>query len=90
MASQYEKRKAKTIVRDTGEGAEKPEDIVWTGQAFDIVFDREARRYMKVTVNYNAETNQAEVLEVKSVADSQPVAVQKMQELFTKKILGVK
>lgn len=80
MATQYEKRKLKEM------GPQPNLDRV----GYDVVWDDKLHKYMKVVIEYCIVTGEAQVKEVEAIADSQPLANYRMQEIFAKKILGIK
>ena len=75
-------RKVKEKIVDTVEPS-------WTGIGYDIFLDPDTRTYYRVDIEYDKNSGQARVKEISPVADSQPVATRKMNELFTRKVLGL-
>lgn len=85
MSSQYEKRKAKE--KKVLEPAREP---TYDRVAFDVYKDEKTRKYMKVTLEYDLESGIGRVRDVKVIADSQPLAVMKMNESIARKIFNIK
>lgn len=89
MATQYEKRKQK--VKEKTEGASQevvsPPEPNWTGEAFDVFFDEERKKFVRVKVQYDKDSGRAEVVALEDIADNQPVAIKKMTEIFSRKVL---
>lgn len=93
MSSQYEKRKNKdkkpeATIEHPVEDAVNPEPVL-TAIAYDVFYDNEIRKYVRVSVSYDLASGMAKVTSTKEIADSQPVSINKMKELFAKKILKV-
>jgi hypothetical protein len=84
MASQFEKRKAK---------ASEPEkeivkvDPVYDRTAYDVFWDDEQRKFVRVILEYDLLSGKGRVKETKAIADSQPVAIYKMGEAMNRKVL---
>lgn len=90
MASQYEKRKAKAIKESVSQIAEAVEAVPnFDRQAYDVFYDNTTRSYIRVMIDYDSVTGAAKVRETKKLSDSQPLAIQKMNEMFVRKILGI-
>lgn len=84
MSSQFEKRKIKNKIKDI----EDVQSLVeFDGEALDIIYDNEQHKFIQIVVLYNLETGLAKVSKVEAVADSQPVAIHKIQKHFVDKIL---
>lgn len=85
MSNQYEKRKAKATVQDLERAVEYAE-MKFERTSYDVFYDPTKRKYVRIAVEYDLETKVARVKEIKQLADSQPMAIKKMVELFTAKI----
>lgn len=81
MATQYEKRKIKTIKESDDE------PVNYDSIGYDIFYDDDIKKYVRVNIEYDSKTGAARVKDRKEIGDSQPVATRKMSELFTRKIL---
>ncbi len=95
MANQYEKRKSKTnkTVPLSEAVVEKTGDVVipvYDRTGHDVYFDDAKRKFIRVDIEYDSTTGSARVKNTVELADSQPVATYKMQELLARKILGIK
>lgn len=84
MASQYEKRKAK----EKDEALQPDiESLPLDRTAYDVYWDDEQRKFVRVILEYNLTSRQGRVKETKAIADSQPVAIYKMGEAMNRKVL---
>lgn len=81
MPSQLEKRKAKEK-----KTTDEPITANYTHKAFDVFFDETLKRYIKVTVEYDLVNGVGRVKSKDVVADSQPVAMLKMNHVFARKV----
>lgn len=89
MPSQFEKRKAKTTKKiETPELP--PVEHNYTRMGHDVFFDSDKRCYIIVDIEYDIDSGAARIKEIRNLADSQPVATYKTNEIFTKKILNLK
>lgn len=84
MASNYEKRKAKEVELDKEE-----KTLPYDRLAYDIYWNDEQRKFVRVTVEYNLTSCKGNVKETKAIADSQPMAIYKIGETMNRKILGL-
>ena len=71
------------------EPKEVKEEVVLNKEAYDVYLDEATRKYVRVTVKYNVETGEAKVSAVEAIADSQPVAIYKIHETLSRKVLGI-
>lgn len=94
MTSQYQKRKTKSVkpIVDSQAVESSPENPKpnFDKTGHDVFYDNEKRKFIRVDIEYCLTTGSARVKNVDELADSQPVATYKMQELLARKILGIK
>lgn len=84
MSKQFEKRKAKELFE------QQWGDANFNSEAYDVFFDESTGQYMKVTIEYDTKAGVGRVKESVVLAESQPVAAYKMQEVIVKKIFNIK
>lgn len=91
MSSQYEKRKAKAkeVKEDPTNIPSIDTSIVYDRTAYDIFWDDEQRKFVRVIVEYDLTLGLGRVKETKAIADSQPVAVYKMGEAINRKVFNL-
>lgn len=61
-------------------------DINVKHKAYNVFFDSAKRKYMLVTIQYNPATKDSEVVSIEPLADSQPTAIFKLNNIFALKI----
>ena len=90
MATQYEKRKAKTgtVKKKIADLKDQMDKIEFDKTAHDIIFNEEDRNYYEIVVEYSLKDNVARIKESKKIADSQPLAVFRSKEIFMKKLFN--
>lgn len=84
MSSQFTKRKLKNKLKDL-EIIEEGSNM--DGEAVDIYYDDELRKFIQVVIAYDLETGYTKIKSKEAIADSQPVAIHKIQKHFVDKIL---
>lgn len=57
-----------------------------TSEAYDFTFDLKNKEWMKVTIKYNVETNEARIDSIKPFAKTLPIALNNIDELFVEKM----
>ena len=55
--------------------------------AYNIFYDSSIKKYRQVTIEYDITTEYSKIVKVENIADSQPVALHKMNKLFALKII---
>lgn len=90
MANNFEKRKAKEEAEAAAkEVAAKVVESVFDRIAYDVFFDEEKRKFVRVTLEYDLTTGIGRVKNLKEIADSQPVAIMKMGTAFNRKVFNL-
>jgi hypothetical protein len=60
--------------------------VATTHKALNVYFDSAKRKYMLATIAYNPATLECEVVSIEPIADSQPTAIFKLNNIFALKI----
>lgn len=88
MATQYEKRQKVKKDDESTDGSDTiPVEL--DRDAWDFFRHDVTNEYMRVEISYNLETGEAKVKEIKKIADSQPTAIHKVKELFSRKLFKI-